>query len=134
MQRNLIEICLLPVPWWYNFFLRFLLPFRILLNYPIGNYISLSFPQLDTIINDNPDAIWIYGEEGELQFRMAKAGYKRMLLSSPKIIHLEGKSSSANEKKRLIRQQSHFYVLKKYMTPCTYILTRFYYILLSLKS
>ena len=58
-----IKVCLLPVPWWYNFFLRFLLPFRILLNYPIGNYISLSFSQLDTVINDNPDAIWIYGEE-----------------------------------------------------------------------
>ena len=58
-----IKICLLPVPWWYNFFLRFLLPFRILLNYPIGNYISLSPSQLDTIIIDNPDAIWIYGEE-----------------------------------------------------------------------
>lgn len=58
-----IKIRLLPVPWWYNFFLRFLLAFRILLNYPIGNYISLSFLQLDTIINDNPDAIWIYGEE-----------------------------------------------------------------------
>ena len=58
-----IKICLLPVPWWYNFFLRFLLPFRIFLNYPIGNYISLSSSQLDTIINDNPDAIWIYGEE-----------------------------------------------------------------------
>ena len=58
-----IKICLLPVPWWYNFFLRFLLPFRILLNYPIGNYISLNSSQLDTIINDYPDAIWIYGEE-----------------------------------------------------------------------
>ena len=58
-----IKICLLPVPWWYGFFLRFLLPFRILLNYPIGNYISLGSSQLDTIINDNPDAIWVYGEE-----------------------------------------------------------------------
>ena len=58
-----IKIRLLPVPWWYNFFLRFLLAFRILLNYPIGNYISLSSSQLDTIINDYPDAIWIYGEE-----------------------------------------------------------------------
>lgn len=58
-----IKIYLLPVPWWYNFFLRFLLPFRILLNYPIGNFISLSSSQLDTIIIDNPDAIWIYGEE-----------------------------------------------------------------------
>ena len=58
-----IKIYLLPVPWWYNFFLRFLLPFRILLNYPIGNYISLSSSQLDTVINDYPDVIWIYGEE-----------------------------------------------------------------------
>ena len=58
-----IKIRLLPVPWWYNIFLKFLLPFRILLNYPIANYISLSSSQLDTIINDDPDAIWIYGEE-----------------------------------------------------------------------
>lgn len=78
--------------------------------------------------------IFLYGEEGELQLRMAKAGYKRMLISSPKIIHLEGKSSSENEKKRLIRQQSHFYVLKKYMSPCTYFVARFYYMLLSLRS
>ena len=78
--------------------------------------------------------IFLYGEEGELQLRMAKAGYKRILLSLPKIIHLEGRSSSVNQKKRQIQEQSHFYVLKKYMTPCTYILTRFYYILLSLKS
>ncbi|WP_449028895.1 glycosyltransferase family 1 protein [Prevotella jejuni] len=58
-----IKIYILPVPWWYVFFLRFFSPFRILLNYPIANYINLSSLQLDTIINDNPDAIWIYGEE-----------------------------------------------------------------------
>lgn len=58
-----IKIYILPVPWWYVFFLRFFSPFRILLNYPIVNYINLSSLQLDTIINDNPDAIWIYGEE-----------------------------------------------------------------------
>lgn len=58
-----IKIYILPVPWWYNFFLKFLSPFRIFLNYPIVNYINLSSLQLDTIINDNPDAIWIYGEE-----------------------------------------------------------------------
>ena len=58
-----IKIYILPVPWWYVFFLRFFSPFRILLNYPNVNYINLSSLQLDTIINDNPDAIWIYGEE-----------------------------------------------------------------------
>ena len=58
-----IEIHLLPVPWWYNFFLRFLLPFRIFLNYPIGNYIRLSKEQVNSILDKNPDGIWIYGEE-----------------------------------------------------------------------
>ena len=58
-----IEIHLLPVPWWYNFFLRYLLPFRIFLNYPIGNYIRLSKEQVNSILDKNPDGIWIYGEE-----------------------------------------------------------------------
>lgn len=75
--------------------------------------------------------IFLYGEEGELQLRMAKAGYKRMLISSPKIVHLEGKSSLMNDKMSKIRRESHLYVLKKYMHPCTYLLARFYYYLLS---
>lgn len=71
--------------------------------------------------------IFLYGEEGELQLRMAKVGYKRMLLSSPKIIHLEGKSLEQSETKRKIKLKSHFYVLKKYMCYPTYLLTRAYY-------
>ena len=71
--------------------------------------------------------IFLYGEEGELQLRMAKAGYKRMLLSSPKIIHLEGKSLEQSETKRKIKLKSHFYVLKKYMCYPTYLLARTYY-------
>lgn len=74
--------------------------------------------------------IFLYGEEGELQLRLAKAGYKRMLISSPKIVHLEGKSSLMNDKMSKIRRESHLYVLKKYMHPCTYLLARFYYYLL----
>ena len=71
--------------------------------------------------------IFLYGEEGELQFRMAKAGYKRMLLSAPKIIHLEGKSLEQSDEKRKIMLRSHFYVLKKYMNYPTYLLARMYY-------
>lgn len=71
--------------------------------------------------------IFLYGEEGELQLRMAKAGYKRMLLSSPKIIHLEGKSLEQSDEKRKIMLRSHFYVLKKYMNYPTYLLARMYY-------
>ena len=69
--------------------------------------------------------IFLYGEEGELQLRMAKAGYK--LLSSPKIIHLEGKSLEQSDEKRKIMLRSHFYVLKKYMNYPTYLLARMYY-------
>ena len=71
--------------------------------------------------------IFLYGEEGELQLRMAKAGYKRMLLSAPKIIHLEGKSLEQSDEKRKIMLRSHFYVLKKYMNYPTYLLARMYY-------
>ena len=71
--------------------------------------------------------IFLYGEEGELQLRMAKAGYKRMLLSSPKIIHLEGKSLEQSDEKRKIMLRSHFYVLKKYMNYPTYLSARMYY-------
>ena len=71
--------------------------------------------------------IFLYGEEGELQLRMAKAGYKRMLLSSPKIIHLEGKSLEQSDEKRKIMLRSHFYVLKKYMNYPTYLLARMYH-------
>ena len=71
--------------------------------------------------------IFLYGEEGELQLRMAKASYKRMLLSSPKIIHLEGKSLEQSDEKRKIMLRSHFYVLKKYMNYPTYLSARMYY-------
>ena len=73
------------------------------------------------------EKIFLYGEEGELQLRIAKAGYKRMLLSSPKIIHLEGKSLEQSDEKRKIMLRSHFYVLKKYMNFPTYLFARMYY-------
>ena len=58
-----IKIHLLPIQWWYTFVLKYLLPFRVFLKYPIGNYIYLSAKQLDKIVRTNPDGIWIYGEE-----------------------------------------------------------------------
>lgn len=58
-----IKIHLLPIPWWYTFILKYLLPFRFFLKYPIGNYIYLNAQQLDKILRINPDGIWIYGEE-----------------------------------------------------------------------
>lgn len=58
-----IKIHMLPVPWWYNFILKFLSPFRFFMKFPIGNYFRLSASQLDFIVKENADGIWIYGEE-----------------------------------------------------------------------
>lgn len=58
-----IRIHLLPVPWWYGLVLKYLLPFRVFLKYPIGNYMCLTTAQLNSIVKEAPDGIWIYGEE-----------------------------------------------------------------------
>lgn len=58
-----IKIHMLPVPCWYNFILKFLSPFRFFMKFPIGNYFRLSASQLDFIVKENADGIWIYGEE-----------------------------------------------------------------------
>lgn len=59
-----IETHILPTPWWYKaIFLFHLLFLRIFLPVPIGNYIKLSKKQVDIVKAQNPDGIWIYGEE-----------------------------------------------------------------------
>ena len=70
--------------------------------------------------------IFLYCEEGELQYRMMKKGYKRMLITTPKIVHLEGESSG-NTASYKYGLKSHLYILKKYMNPITYRLAYFYY-------
>lgn len=71
--------------------------------------------------------IFLYGEEGEWQYRMKQKGYRRFIINSPKIIHLEGKSMSQSPEKKAIQRESHFYVLKKHMSAVTYLLARVYY-------
>ena len=70
--------------------------------------------------------IFLYGEEGELQYRMMKKGYRRMLINSPQIVHLEGESSG-NTARYKYGMKSHLYILKKYMNPITYLCAWIYY-------
>jgi len=70
--------------------------------------------------------IFLYGEEGELQYRMMKKGYKRMIINTPKIIHLEGKSSGGKASK-IYGMTSHLYILKKHMNMFTYNLAYLFY-------
>lgn len=69
--------------------------------------------------------IFLYGEEGEWQYRMKQAGYSRMVISSPKIVHLEGESSKHSKYIHTI--DSHFYTLRKHMPRWKYMLARIYY-------
>ena len=71
--------------------------------------------------------IFLYGEEGEWQYRMAMSGVKRMLINTPKIVHLEGKSIADSPEKTALKLQSHFYVLRKYMNLPTYFMAWVYY-------
>ena len=71
--------------------------------------------------------IFLYGEEGEWQYRMLKKGYSCFLIPQPKIIHLEGKSMKVSPEKIAIRWKSHFYILKKHMWYPTYLLARIYF-------
>ncbi len=73
------------------------------------------------------EKIFLYGEEGELQYRLKKRGYYCFIINTPQIIHLEGSSMTDSYKKRKIKWDSHFYILKKHMNFFTYIMARFYY-------
>lgn len=71
--------------------------------------------------------IFLYGEEGEWQYRMLKQGYHCRIIPIPKIIHLEGQSMKSSPSKMAIKLKSHFYILRKHMWYPTYLLARFYY-------
>lgn len=63
-RRLDVTIHILPIPKWYTWFFRLhLLVFRLLLSYPIGNYIKLKKADVRRIKALEPDGIWIYGEE-----------------------------------------------------------------------
>lgn len=53
-------------------------------------------------------------------------GYKRMLITAPKIVHFEGESSG-NKARYKYGLKSHLYILRKYMNPFTYMLAWIYY-------
>ena len=80
----------------------------------------------------DPD-FFMYFEETELQFRLTKAGYKSMIISGPRIIHLEGasvKSRAYNStqgrltNKLIYNQQSEFIYMKKTHSHFSYYLYR----------
>lgn len=72
-------------------------------------------------------AIFMYYEETDLQYRMENIGFKRCIIESTKIIHLEGKSVNNIVKKNYFKRYhlmilpSMVYYLKKNMSLREYI-------------
>lgn len=79
--------------------------------------------------NGFDENVFLYGEEGEWQYRIRKEGHLSCLITAPRITHLEGQSMNESPSKMGIRWRSHFYILKKHMCKGTYIMARCYYLL-----
>ena len=81
-------------------------------------------------------AFFMYCEEVDWQFRMSKAGYERLIITGPEIIHLEGGSDSSGTRQwsfnriNNIFRSKYVYIKKHYNKPfvlgfyrfCTFIL------------
>ena len=73
-----VTIKLLPRPRWQSWVLRLHLLFiRVLLKYPLFNYMRLSSKVVEEIKGLQPDGIWVYGQDIS---RVTKqfAGFKRV--------------------------------------------------------
>lgn len=84
---------------------------------------------LDKVGYFDPD-FFMYFEETELQYRIRRSGYANVIILTPKIMHLEGKSFSSdgrNFNKELIIQRSSLLYYKKTSTNFYYILFRIFF-------
>ncbi len=68
----------------------------------------------------NP-SFFMYFEETEMQCRFARKGYKNLLITGPRIVHLEGESSSESKSSKFIkdtvRQEKSRYIYFKLTEP-----------------
>lgn len=79
---------------------------------------------------------FMYYEETDLQYRMAKHGWIRRIITSPHIIHLEGgsfKKKGLSLNRFIISQQSYNYYIRKHYKSWKYIFFRISLILLRLQ-
>lgn len=68
------------------------------------------------------EKFFMYFEETDLQFRLKEVGLRRVLITEPKVIHLEGKSPNRSNTKRIIYTQSMYtYFKKRYVNIKYYV-------------
>lgn len=85
-------------------------------------------------VNGFDPFFFMYYEETDLQYRIHALGYSFQIISTPKILHLEGESFCSQEKtpvKKLSMQlASRFYYMKKHNHWSVYVIFRCAYALL----
>jgi len=72
---------------------------------------------------------FMYYEETDLQYRMAKAGYIRRIIDQPQIIHFEGGSFTKKGltfNRYMMAQRSYLYYIAKHYKGIKYITFRFF--------
>ena len=76
----------------------------------------------------DPD-FFMYYEDPEMEWRYAQKGYERYIYDAPKIVHLEGKSFSKNNKKFLVKFRSRMLFYDKTRSRWQLMIIRFLFIL-----
>lgn len=82
------------------------------------------------------EKIFLYYEETDMQRRIMQKGYSQYIISSPSIIHLEGRSTtkSLNNWKRITVTNSLFYYIYKHYCYIVYLLFRLIYLILRIPN
>ena len=105
--------------------------------YVTGADLFVSKEVIDRFGPFDPD-YFMYYEESEMQYRWAKSGFESMLISSPKIVHLEGaiyskgKIVKRNVNKELQVMRSLFLYMEKTLKYRCYVLFRFFFFLVKI--
>ena len=79
--------------------------------------------------------IFMYYEETDLQYRMAKLGLKRLIIEGPEIVHLEGGSfqqKGLSFNRFMMAQKSYNYFVRKHYRGFRYLCFRYSLILIRL--
>ena len=89
--------------------------------------------ELFQIVGGFDPRIFMYYEETDLQYRIAKMGLKRRIIDGPRIIHLEGgsfKSKGLSLKRFQMSQTSYNYYLRKHYRGFKYLFFKVFLIIM----
>ena len=105
--------------------------------YVTGADLFVSKEVIDRFGAFDPD-FFMYYEESEMQHRWTKSGFGSMIISSPKIVHLEGasygikKRIKRNINKELQVMRSLFLFMSKTLKPHSYVLFRIFFFMVKI--